>query len=200
VARSVPQAEILAASRQVFAQHGYSGATLERIAAACGVSRVTLHRRGIDKDTLLGELVIEATEEYRQRLWPALTGDGSAADRLEQALGSLCAMAEQNIGLLVALSSQVDDVFHEDEGGLTRGVFTEPLERLLCDGLDDGSLRATDPAESATVLFNLAGWGYVHLRTGHGWPPERARHAVVEPLLHGLLSGEPTTATAKERR
>jgi hypothetical protein len=66
-------------------------------------------------------------------------------------------------------------------------VFTEPLERLLRDGAADGSLAVVDPLEEATVLFNLVGWTYVHLRTGHGFAPERARRGVLDPVLHGLL-------------
>lgn len=31
------------------------------------------------------------------------------------------------------------------------------------------SLLAGDPLETAPVLFNLAGWTYIRLRTGHGW-------------------------------
>lgn len=183
------QAEFLDAARRVFTTHGYSGTTVERIAEAAGVSRVTLHRRGIGKDRLLAELVAEATEDYRRVLWPALTATGPAADRLVQALVSLCAATEEHMGLLVALRAQADEVFHEDgEEALTQGVFTDPFERLLRDGMDDGSLRTTDPAETATVLFNLVGWTYIHLRTGHGWTPERTRRAVIEPLLHGLLA------------
>jgi hypothetical protein len=75
---------------------------------------------------------------------------------------------------------------------MTRTVFTEPLVRLLSDGIADGTLREVDPEETATVLFNLVGWTYVHLRTGHGWKPDRARRAILDPVLHGLL----TTAQA----
>jgi len=197
IARSVPQSEFLDAARQVFSAHGYSGATVERIADAAGVSRVTLHRRGISKDGLLSELVAAATEDYQQRLWPALTATGSAAGRLVQALESLCAMAEEHMGLLTALREQSDGVFHEDgEEALTRNVFTEPFERLLCDGVDDGTLQVTDPEETATVLFNLVGWSYIHLRRGHGWSPERASRAVIEPLLHGLLAKDAALAGA----
>ena len=38
------------------------------------------------------------------------------------------------------------------------------------------------------MLFNLVGWTYVHLRTGHGWRPEYAREAVLDPVLNGLLA------------
>src|SRR4051794_37072073 len=169
---------VLEAGQRVLARFGYHGATAERIAEAAGISRVTLHRRGITKDTILAELSTRAVDRYRAALWPALTSAGPAAERLEAALHALCTEAEDNLELLVALRSQSDAVFHEQgDEPLTRSVFTEPLERLLRDGAQDGSLRAADYPEVATVLFNLVGWTYVHLRTGHRWPPERAaRH------------------------
>jgi hypothetical protein len=67
-------------------------------------------------------------------------------------------------------------------------VFTEPLEKLLREGAADGRLRDVDPVQTATVLFNLVGWTYIHLRTGHGWRPERALRATLDPVLHGLLA------------
>lgn len=183
-------AQLLEAARRALAAHGYGGATIERIAAEAGLSRVTLHRRGVTKDGLLAELVARATEDYRRAMWPALTGQGSGAERLAQALGALCGSAEEHMALLVALRAQADAVFHRDdaEEALTRTVFTEPLEKLLRDGVADGSLRDVDPVETATVLFNLVGWTYIHLRTGHGWKPERARRATLDPVLHGLLA------------
>lgn len=180
---------LLDAARRVFAEQGYTGATLERIAAAAGVSRVTLHRRGVTRDGLLAELVARATDDYRRTMWPALTTDGSGAERLELALEALCQAAEEHMALLIALRAQSDAVFHqEDDEALTRSVFTEPLERVLRDGLADGTVRDCDPVEMATVLFNLVGWTYIHLRSGHGWKPDRARAATLEPALHGLLA------------
>lgn len=187
-----PHAEVLRAAQVVFEQHGYAGATIERIAAQAGVSRVTLHRRGLTKDALLGELVASATADYRRAMWPALTGEGSAAERLAEALRALCASAEEHLALLVALRAQTDAIFHrdadDDEEAMTRSVFTDPLEKLLRDGIADGSLRAVDPLETATALFNLVGWTYIHLRTGHNWKPERAQRATLDPVLHGLLT------------
>ena len=179
--------EVLAAAARAFARHGYAGATLERIASEAGLSRVTLHRRGLTKDGLLGALAVQATERYQQALWPALTGSGSGRERLETALEALCESAEQNLGVLVALDSQRDRFFHEEgKEALTRTVFTEPLERLLRDGAADGSLKPVDAVEAATVLFNMVGLTYLHLRSGHGWRPERARQSTVRLVLVGV--------------
>lgn len=188
---TVPDAELLEAAKRVFAKHGYAGATLERLAAEAGVNRATLHRRGINKDDLLAQLAEQGTENYRREMWPALTGPGSGAERLRLALEALCRSTEANLELLVALNGRTEGIFHRDEPEpLTRDVFTEPLARILADGAADGSLREVDVLETATVLFNMVGWTYMHLRTGHGWTPERARAGTLDPLLDGLILGE----------
>jgi AcrR family transcriptional regulator len=179
----------LQAGRQVLRKHGYEGATAERIAEQAGVSRVTLHRHGVSRESLLAEFAERGTDRYRAALWPAITAPDSARERLQAALTALCELAEENLDLLVALRAQSDRVFHGDaEEALTRSVFTEPLERVLRDGAADGTLRQVEPVEYATVLFNLVGWTYVHLRTGHRWPPERAREATLDIALNGVVS------------
>src|SRR3954465_4224836 len=94
--------DLLAAGQRALARFGYHGATAERIAEEAGLSRVTLHRRGITKDTILTELSARAVDSYRAALWPALTSPGSGAERLKAALEALCAQTEDNLELLVA--------------------------------------------------------------------------------------------------
>ncbi len=75
---------------------------------------------------------------------------------------------------------------------LTVDVFAEPFERLLIDGAADGTLRCVPETVTATVLFNMVGWGgYIHLRASHHWGgPEAARHSVIGLALHGLVTTE----------
>jgi hypothetical protein len=40
----------------------------------------------------------------------------------------------------------------------------------------------------ATVLFNLVGWTYMHLRTGHGWTPERASRHLLSLAVEGVVA------------
>lgn len=182
--------QILDAAQRVMNRHGWSETTIERIAAEAGVSRVTLHRRGLGKEQILAMLAERSVELYRKAIWPALTASGSARARLQSALEVICGLAEANLNLLLALDAAANaSVFHESDEPetLTRSVFTEPLERLLRDGAADGTLRATDPEETATILFNLVGWTYVHLRSGHGWNPERAQAGTLDLALKGLV-------------
>jgi AcrR family transcriptional regulator len=181
---------LLDGARRTVELHGWSGLTLQRVADAAGVSRMTLHRRGVSRELLLGALGQQLERDYREALWPALTGPGTPLERLDIALSSLCDVVDRNLELLDALGhAERDAVFHEDpKPALTKAVFTEPVQRLLADGAADGSLRVPDPEETATVLFNLVGHTYRHLRIGHGWAPERARPAVIELALHGVVA------------
>jgi AcrR family transcriptional regulator len=181
---------IVDAARHVLAQDGVAAATLERISSAAGISRMTLHRRGLSKDHILRALSERLEIEYRDAMWPALVAPGTGAERLRLALEGLCEVSERNLALLEAMSAPARGAIYHDPGpeGMTRAVFVEPLERLLRDGAADGSLGAVDQRETATVLFNVVGHSYRHLRTGHGWKPARARDGVMGLVLAGLLA------------
>jgi AcrR family transcriptional regulator len=187
---------IVDAARHVLAQDGLEAATLERISEAAGVSRMTLHRRGVSKERILSALAEQLEDEYRDAFWPALVSTASGRERLTLALANVCAVTERNLGLDAALSAQARrELYHERDtgsGAMTRAVFVEPLERLLLDGAADGSLAPqSDPAETATLLFNATTHTYGHMRSGHGWTPERAGDALLRLLIDGLAAAPP---------
>jgi len=188
----VDDEQLLEGARRALGRYGPQRATLARIAEQAGVSRVTLHRRGVTREGLIASLAERAAESYRQALWPALTRPGSGLERLECALRAICEVAESNLALLLALYTHTEAVFHHGGGEgdevATRSEFTDPLERLLIDGHADGTLREGDPLETATVLFNQVSWSYLHLRSGHRWTADRARRVVVESALHGAAA------------
>jgi AcrR family transcriptional regulator len=166
--------------------------TLDDLAGAAGVSRVTLHRWGIGREDIRAGLIRLLEAEYRDAALPALVSDAAAPDRLAAVLRSVCAVDERYLGLLDALGDHLDALFHEDTATaagetLTRATYTDPLQRILADGARDGTLRLPhDGAESATLLFNATGWTYRHMRIGHRWPPEKASARVVELLVDGV--------------
>jgi AcrR family transcriptional regulator len=163
---------------------------LEDIAAAAGVSRMTLHRQGVGKDAVLDGLAALLEAEHQRAVLPALTAPGDAATRLRLALEACCEVDERYLSLLDELGDRRRDaIFHEPGEGpvLTRATFTGALRRLLEDGARDGTLDpGDDPDQTATLLFNAAGWTYRHMRVGHRWAPDQAREAVVALLVRGV--------------
>ena len=183
--------KVIDAARFVLAEDGPAGATLERIAAAAGVSRMTLHRQGVTKAEIVRALAQRFEQEHKQAMWRALVANGTAAERLRLALELQCRLSEQNLAVLDALDGPIGaEIVHEPgPDALTRSVFVDPLHRLLLDGAIDGTLQADDPREMATVLYNAVGHTYRHLRSGHGWSPTRARAGVLRLVLDGLVAG-----------
>ncbi|MCA1842038.1 MAG: TetR/AcrR family transcriptional regulator [Actinobacteria bacterium] len=177
---------LVEAAARTVERFGVAGATLERIAAEAQCSRVTLHRRGITREAILQGLARRAAAAYREALWPALVGRGTGRERLELALNGICVAAEDNLAVLAGLFP-FDNPDGDDAADPSNHVeFQQPIERLLLDGIADGTLSVSDPAETASLLFNAVGWSYVHLRTAHGWEGERAARGLVQLLLDGV--------------
>ena len=154
------------------------------------MSRMTLHRRGVSREALLAALAEQLEREYREALWPALTAPGSALERLELALRR-CATSWTATSSCSTRSVTPSATSSSTSSAARRSpseVFTEPVQRLLADGAADGSLTVDDPEETATVLFNLVGHTYRHLRAGHGWSPKRTREAVLDLALRGVVA------------
>lgn len=189
-ATGVLEVERVRRIRDRVGERDWRDVTVHELAEAAGLSRMTLHRRGIGKPEILTQLGSLLEEEHRAALLPALVATGDARTRLGLALAALCDVNERYLGTIEALDAAAPDVFHEPGDGsvLTRASFTDGVRRILEDGVADGTLRVDDPVRTATLLFNAVGWTYRHMRSGHRWPTEQARSEVVDLLLHGVVA------------
>lgn len=188
LATKAPDEELLAGARRAVSKFGWRDATLERIAREAGISRVTLHRRGISKAAILRGLANAYEADYRAALWPALTGNGTGRERLDLALDAICDVSERHLETIVALADDASSVFFHEPGESvnSKAFITEPLRKMLEDGARDGSLREVDATEWATVITNLMHWTYQHLRHSHRWSPERSRRTLIAIVVDGV--------------
>jgi AcrR family transcriptional regulator len=178
---------LIQATGAAIARWGLAGMTLNRIADEADMSRATFYRRGVNLDQLIAALTDRAVETFRAALWPALTGTGSAAERLRAALEAMCRAADEHPSLLTGVLLTQGEALarHALEKA---DVFTEPFERLLRDGAADGTLRGVQPTITASMLFNTVGWTYIRLRTAPNGDPKAARESVIDLVLHGLAT------------
>ena len=180
----VQDARLLAAAARVLEDAGWHGLTVEAVAEAAGLSRVTAWRLGASREALVAALLRDLAVAYREAMWPALVEPGDARQRLDRALDALFDVIDAHLPLLLAS----DQVFHRAKAASIN--FNEPFARLFRDGIADGSLAppGADPGEAAELLFNTACWSYVHLRGRHRWPAERARHGLRELMTPGIVA------------
>ncbi len=180
---------VIDGARRAIATGGWQGATLTRIAEEAGMSRMTLHRRGLGREEIFALLARDYEDAFRAALWPFVTGRGTGAERLEATLVAVCEVTEDHLSFLAALDEEADKrFFHESVGEIrSRDGYINPIERLLADGIADGSIRLVDVEETATVLVNAVDRTYRHLRRAHDWDEERSRTALIDLVLRGLL-------------
>lgn len=186
-ASGVPE-RVVEGATEVIAEHGWAGMTLARVAQAAGLSRMTMHRHGLGREEILTLLARAYEQDFRSTLTPVVERPGPALERLREALHAVCEVTERHLGFLLGLDEETDRAFfHERHGGVrSREGYVEALERLLREGMDDGSIRALDVSETATVLVNATDRTYRHLRGAHDWSGDRARALLVDLLLDGL--------------
>ena len=181
--------ERLEAIRDELGARRWHDLRIEELATAAGLSRMTLHRRGIGKEEIRAALAELLADEFRAAALPALTSSAPADERLRVALEGICRVDERYLGLIEGLGDELEPIFHESGDGevMTKGSFTEAIRRILEDGASEGNLDpGTDAEEKATLIFNAAGWTYRHMRLGHRWDPDRAREQVVDLLVAGV--------------
>ena len=170
------------ATIDVLRERSFSGLTLERVAEVSGRARSTLWRQGHSRETLVGALVGELAEDFRETMYPILTAEGTGLERLTRGLEALCDLIDRHLPLMLA----TDEAFHQD-GTPETPSYLHPFIQFLREGARDGSLPETDDVvRTADIAFNMTAWPYVHLRGRHEWPAEEARSSVVGVVLRGI--------------
>lgn len=187
--------ELRRATIDVLRERGFSGLTLERVAEVGGRARSTLWRQGLSREVLIGALVGELAEDFRQTMYPILTSHGCGLERLTRGLEALCDLIDGHLPLMLA----TDEAFHQDATPETPS-YLHPFIQFLREGARDGSLPETDDVvRTADIAFNMTAWPYVHLRGRHEWPAEEAKSSVVGVVLRGITQPETLRPTTRRK-
>ncbi|HJU36720.1 MAG TPA: hypothetical protein VJ716_04800 [Gaiellaceae bacterium] len=189
---TVVDEELRRATIEVLRERGFSGLTLDRVAEVAGRARSTLWRQGLSREVLIGALVGELAEDFRQTMYPILTSPGSGLERLTRSLEALCDLIDRHLPLMLA----TDEAFHQDTAPGVPPDYLHPFIQFLREAARDGTLpEPEDVVRAADIAFNMTAWPFVHLRGRHEWAAEEAKSVVVGVVLRGVTrpgSSRPT--------
>jgi len=193
--RTAVDEDLRRATIEVLRERGFSGLTLERVAEVGGRARSTLWRQGLSREVLIGALVGELAEDFRQTMYPILTSHGTGLERLTRGLEALCDLIDRHLPLMLA----TDEAFHQDTAPGVPPDYLHPFIQFLREGAQDGSLPgAGDVVPAADLAFNMTAWPYVHLRGRHEWRADEAKSSVVCVVLRGIT--DPTSSPPSRRK
>ncbi len=179
--------QMLAAAAQLFADRGFTAATMQDLAVACGISKATLYHYVRDKH----ELLLQITQGHVRRL-EAVVNEVVGAEPDPR----------KRLSALVLRFMQVYASAQNEHRVLTEDVkFLDPRERdqvLACqrrvvksfaDSI--GALRPEPQGRAldvplAMLLFGMMNWTFTWLRPGGGLTHESLAPVVLQLLLGGL--------------
>lgn len=188
--------EILRAARQAFFDHGYAAASIEAIAAAAGVSKVTVYNHFGDKRRLFTAAVETECENIRGRLLFDESA-GPIRDRLiDFGLSMITFLSrpemirfEQRIAAEVEREPELGECFLE--AGPRR--MHRALADLLAREVQRGTLAIDDPMQAAEHLAAMCkGLADMERRFTGKSDPDVARqrvHSAVDLFLRGYGRG-----------
>ncbi|OYU50720.1 MAG: hypothetical protein CFE27_15475 [Alphaproteobacteria bacterium PA1] len=152
--RAARRLKVVQAAEAVFASHGFRGTSMEAIADAAGMSKVTIYGYFRDKEAVFTAVAEHLADRLKQAADAALTLEGALVDRLAGAL-----IAKHSIVYhLVRRSAHAADLFHAKDAHAA--TFFATIDRDIQDRLAEALARegqAPNAAQqTARILFAAA--------------------------------------------
>ena len=177
---------------ELIAERGLDGTKIDDIAEVTGIPKATLYYHLDGKNGVLQFLLGDVLDLMAGAVGVAVSGPGDARVRLEAAVVAQLTVMLEHPFLCRALVGDLGRVARLPE--LNRAVHTtffEPIERLLAEGVADGSLRQVqDPHTVAMSVFGavtIAGLSVA--MEGSRAEPEQDAARLAAPISELVLDG-----------
>lgn len=143
------RAEILQAALEIFAEEGYRGTSLRKVAARCGLSLPGVMHYFESKEDLLVQVLRRRDEVEKERL-AELTGLGGSLDTLREGMRT-----PGLVELFVSLAASAGEHGHPAAEFFPRRYeeLRAMLTRRVQEAVDEGQFASPIPAERLAVLL-----------------------------------------------
>ncbi len=195
--------EILAAAREMFAEHGYDGASIRQIATGAGVDPALVHHYFGTKEALFRAVVAAPIDPatYFPRIW---TGDPEAlGERIVRAFLDIWEHPATGPAIRATVRSAVSN---EQSARLLREFFATQVVRRVVQELDADEPSETKAMRTSLVASQLFGVGLgryiLRLQPLADLPAETIVAAIaptIQRYLTADLAGLPTEPAQSNR-
>lgn len=140
---------------ELIAERGLDGTKIDDIAEVTGIPKATIYYHLDGKNGVLEFLLGDMLDLVAGAVGVAVSGPEDARTRLEAAVVAQLGVMLEHPFLCRALMGDLGRVARLPELAVrVQATFFEPIEQLLAEGVDDGSLRQVgDPSTVAMSVF-----------------------------------------------
>ncbi|MGK9232823.1 TetR/AcrR family transcriptional regulator [Inquilinus limosus] len=178
---------ILHRTAELFARHGFTGASITKIAEACGMSKALLYHYYRDKDAVLFDILDDHLSMLVAVVEEAAAAPAGARDRLHAVVAALLdayrdADAEHQVQItsLKLLPPDQQEQLKELERKLVR-IFADALAAAVPPLAADRTLLMP----LTMSLFGMLNWHYLWFREGKGLSRADYARLATELILSG---------------
>jgi TetR/AcrR family transcriptional regulator, mexJK operon transcriptional repressor len=151
--------QILSAAERVFFAQGFSAATIERIAADAGVSKVTVYGHFGDKETLFEAVVTREAAQIEAAVAQLVTPESSIEQSLinlgEVFIGFVLSPRIINFDRLIMAEAVKNPTLAKRFMAAGPRQIARLLETIIAKGVQSGELAVTDLPKAAEDLAGL---------------------------------------------
>lgn len=188
----------LRAATRLVNEHGYLGASVDRIAAELKLTKGSFYHHHETKEDLIAACFDRTFAVVRAAQRAALDAPGTGCDRLAQVCRTLLAFQLSPQGPLLRITAWngLPDALRHDMR-VTMGQLGERFATLVLEGMQDGSLRVIDTAVAAQLVNGMVNAAAEIERWVPGIDAGNAFDLFGLPLFTGLLAGPQSVAAPR---
>ncbi|MBS7699961.1 MULTISPECIES: TetR/AcrR family transcriptional regulator [unclassified Chelatococcus] len=195
-AREAKRYAILTAAARIFNERGYHSTSMSDVADALGVSKPFLYYYIKDKEDLLFQCSNIATIELAALLDDVRNADVSGWERLEMLFRRYINVMTTDFGMCLIRNTAPGNMAEDRREKLWTGRrrLNREVERIIAQGIADGSIRSCDPQKLSFAMFGAFNWITFWYRTTGPQKPE----AIADYFLDIFARGVMASAEAEE--
>jgi len=153
---------ILQEAVKLFYERGFTGTTLDDIAAALGVTKPFIYTHFKSKVELLAALCLPTIEMSMDAAAEAAGSPGTPTERLRRLVGDFTRVILQrqaNIAVFFREEKHLTDEARAEIATKQKG-FDRILTKLLREGVQTGDFHITDPSLTSLAIGGMISWAY----------------------------------------
>lgn len=189
-AREAKRMAILAAAAKIFNERGYHATSMSDVADALGVSKPFLYYYLKDKEDLLYQCSRAATEQLHALLDEVREAKVNGWRRLEMLFRRYVHVMTTDFGVCLIRNTAQGNMNRAQRDKLWTGRrrLNREVERIVAEGIADGSIRSCDPKKLTFAMFGAFNWITFWYRADGPQKPETIADYFLDIFARGVVA------------
>jgi AcrR family transcriptional regulator len=180
---------IIDTATRMFAEHGFSGTSVRKLAEACGCTKPALYYYFDNKETLFREVVAIHMDRTSRMLAEAIDSPGPVRVRVHASVAAFVQYAQAEpivMRLLQRIETKPEEGAPEVNIMATRELHLQMISNLLQQGIASGQLRLdVAPADCALVFAGTLSFQFEMALARGVWDAQQI-HRTADLIFDGI--------------